>query len=173
MVNIRKLTENDAEAMWWLRLHALETDPASFAESPDELKRTTVEQYASRLRSGGAESFVMGAFEGEQLVAMTGFYRDALLKRRHVGHIWGVYVSPLARGKGVGRAMLMEVIKSAKALPGIRCIRLLVAATPGAARHLYQAAGFRVFGIESRSLKIGEQYVDENHMTLEFDDSPG
>jgi ribosomal protein S18 acetylase RimI-like enzyme len=173
LVNIRKLTENDAEAMWWLRLHALETDPASFAESPDELKRTTVEQYASRLRSGGAESFVMGAFEGEQLVAMTGFYRDALLKRRHVGHIWGVYVSPLARRKGVGRAMLMEVIKSAKALQGIRCIRLLVAVTPGAARHLYQAAGFRVFGIESRSLKIGEQYVDENHMTLEFDDSPG
>jgi ribosomal protein S18 acetylase RimI-like enzyme len=173
LVSIRKLTESDAEALWRLRLHALETDPGSFAESPEELKRTKVEDYAARLRSGGAESFVVGAFDGEQLVGMIGFYRDALLKRRHIGHIWGVFVSPSARGKGAGRAMLAEVIKSAKALQGIRCIRLLVAVTQGAARHLYQEAGFRVFGVESRSLKIGEQFVDENYMTLEFEDSRG
>src|ERR1700680_4258138 len=107
----------------------------SFAESPEELKRTTVEEYASRLRSGGAENFVFGAFDGSQLVGMTGFYRDALLKRRHIGHIWGVFVSPSARGKVLGRALLVEVIESAKAIPGVRCIRLMVAVTQEAARH--------------------------------------
>ena len=172
-MDIRKLIEHDAESLWRLRLHALETDPVSFAESPEELKRTTVEEYASRLRSGGAENFVFGAFDGEQLVGMTGFYRDALLKRRHIGHIWGVFVSPSARGKGLGRALLVEVIESAKAIPGIRCIRLMVAVTQEAARHLYQEAGFRVFGIEPRSLRIDERYVDENHMTLEFEDTAG
>jgi ribosomal protein S18 acetylase RimI-like enzyme len=172
-MNIRKLRERDAEALWWLRLRALETDPVSFAESPEELKRTTVEKYASRLGSGGAESFVIGAFDGEQLVGMTGFYRDAFLKRRHIGHIWGVFVSPEARGKGVGRALLAAVVKQAKALPGLRSVRLMVAVTQEAARHLYKEAGFRVFGTEPWSLKIGEQYVDENHMTLEFEDSPG
>jgi ribosomal protein S18 acetylase RimI-like enzyme len=170
-MNIRKLTENDAETLLRLRLRALETDPVSFAESPEELKRTAVEEYASRLRSGGAENFVYGAFDGEQLLGMIGFYRDALLKRRHIGHIWGVFVSPSARGKGVGRALLAEVIKSAKALPGLHCVRLMVAVTQEAARHLYQEEGFRVFGTEPWSLKIGEQYVDENHMTLEFEDS--
>jgi len=172
-MNIRKLTENDAEALWRLRLHALETDPVSFAESPEELKRTTAEEYASRLRSGRTENFVIGAFDGEHLVGMTGFYRDALLKRRHIGHVWGVFVSPSVRGKGVGRALLAEVIKSAKALPGISCVRLMVAVTQEAARHLYKEAGFRVFGTEPRSLKIGERFVDENHMTLEFEDSAG
>jgi ribosomal protein S18 acetylase RimI-like enzyme len=172
-MDIRKLTGNDAETLWRLRLHALETDAVSFAESPEELKRTTVEEYASRLRSGGAENFVFGAFDGEQMLGMIGFYRDALLKRRHIGHIWGVFVSPSARGKGVGRALLVEVIKSARALPGLRSVRLMVAVTQEAARHLYTEVGFRVFGTEPWSLKIGENYVDENHMTLEFEDTAG
>src|SRR5258708_17782401 len=167
-MNIRKLTENDAEALWRLRLNALETDPVSFAESPEELERKTAEEYASRLRSGRAENFVIGAFDGEQLVGMTGFYRDALLKRQHIGHIWGVFVSPSVRGKGVGRALLAEVIKSAKALPGISCVLLMVAATQEAARHLYKEAGFRVVGTEPRSLKIGERVVGGNHITLGF-----
>jgi len=32
-MNIRKLTENDAESLWKLRLYALETDPISFGRA--------------------------------------------------------------------------------------------------------------------------------------------
>jgi ribosomal protein S18 acetylase RimI-like enzyme len=101
LVNIRKLTETDAAALWKLRMQALETDPVAFAESPEEHKRITVQEFATRLGSGVPGNFVMGAFEGTELVGMTGFHRDALLKRRHIGHVWGVFVSPTARGKGV------------------------------------------------------------------------
>ena len=64
------------------------------------------------------------------------------------------------------------MIGSAKALPGMRSIRLMAAVTQQAARHLYLKTGFRVFGTEPLSLKIGDEFVDENHMTLEFEDSP-
>jgi hypothetical protein len=45
----------------------------------------------------------------------------------------------------------------------------MVAVPQEAARHLYEGSGFRAFGVEPTSLKIGERYVDENLMTLEFE----
>jgi ribosomal protein S18 acetylase RimI-like enzyme len=171
MVSIRKLTENDAEALWRLRLYALETDPISFGESPEELRKMTVEEYASRLRPGDTGNFVFGAFEGEAMVAMTGFCREAAVKRRHKGWIWGVFVSPSARGKGVGRTLLAGVIEAAKALPGIRYILLTVSTTQQSAIKLYQHLGFRSYGIEPHALKVGERYIDEHHMILELDGS--
>jgi ribosomal protein S18 acetylase RimI-like enzyme len=171
LVNIRQLKENDAEALWRLRLSALETDPISFGEAPEELRKMTVEEYASRLQSGGTGNFVFGAFEGEALVGMTGFYRETAVKRRHKGWIWGVFVSPSARGKGVGRALLGQVIETAKSLPGIRCILLTVSTTQQAAIKLYRELGFRSFGTEPQALMVGEQFIDEHHMILELDGS--
>jgi ribosomal protein S18 acetylase RimI-like enzyme len=170
-MNIRKLTEGDAASLWQLRLCALETDPGSFAESPEELRKTSVEEYALRLRNGGSENFVYGAFEGKKLVGMTGFYREKGLKLNHKGHIWGVFVLPSARGKGVGRALLTSVIREARLLPGIRSVLLTVASPQAAARHLYEELGFRTFGIEPRSLRVGGRYLDEDHMLLEFNDA--
>ena len=171
MVNIRKLGEGDAEVLWRLRFEALETDPVAFRESPEEHQRTTVAELASRLGSGGDGNFVVGAFDGGELVGMAGFYRDGHLKRRHIGHVWGVFVAPSARGKGVGRALLTELTETAKAMEGLRCLRLMVSVTQEEARHLYERVGFRVFATEPTSLKIGERFVGEYHMTLEFLDS--
>lgn len=167
--SIRKLTESDAEALWRLRLYALETDPISFGESPEELRKTTAEEYASRVRSRDTGNFVFGAFEGGAMVAMTGFYREAAVKRRHKGWIWGVFVSPSERGKGIGRALLARVVHTAKDLPGLHCILLTVSTTQQTAIKLYQDLGFHSYGIEPHALMVGERYVDEHHMLLELD----
>jgi ribosomal protein S18 acetylase RimI-like enzyme len=154
--------------LWKLRLYALDTDSPSFGESPEELRKTSVAEYASRLRSGSAENFVLGAFEDETLIAMTGFYRETAMKRRHKGWMWGVFVSPSVRGKGVGRTLLAGVIEMAKTLPGIRCLRLTVSTTQQPAIKLYERLGFRSFGTEPQAMRIGEQSIDELHIILEF-----
>jgi RimJ/RimL family protein N-acetyltransferase len=170
-MDIRRLTESDAEVLWRLRLYALETDPISFGESPEELRKTTVEEYASRLRAENGGNFVFGAFEGGALIAMTGFYREVALKRRHKGWIWGVFVSPSARAKGLGSVLVANAIESAKALPGLRCLLLTVSTTQQAAIKLYEKLGFRSYGTEPQALMVGERFIDEHHMILELDGS--
>jgi ribosomal protein S18 acetylase RimI-like enzyme len=167
-MQIRRFGVNDAEALWELRMTALESDPWSFAESVEELRQISVEEYGRRIGAGGDSNFVMGAFEGDHSLGMCGFYRETLLKRRHKGHLWGVFVVPAARGKGLGQVLAERAIEMARRMLDLKSIQLTVSITQDAARQLYRRLGFRVFGVESRGLGIGGEFVDEEHMILDL-----
>jgi len=164
-MEIRLLTANDAEAWWHLRLQALQNDPSSFADSAEEHQNTTIEKARERLSGGPDRSFVVGMFEGGDLAATTGFFRRQNFKEHHKGHIWGVYVRPESRGKGAARVLLQEVVRRARLMPGLEQITLVVSAHIPA-RQLYLSLGFQSYGIEPRSLRIGNDYVDDELMVL-------
>jgi ribosomal protein S18 acetylase RimI-like enzyme len=167
-MNLHFLTAADAEAFWHLRLEALRNNPASFADSAEEHLTTTVETARERLRKNDpASNFVVGMFEEGKLAATAGFYRYTHNKERHKGHIWGVYVRPESRGKGVASALMKEIIRRARELDGLEQITLVASANLPAQR-LYKALGFESYGIEPHSLKIGEEYVDDVLMILRF-----
>jgi RimJ/RimL family protein N-acetyltransferase len=62
--------------------------------------------------------------------------------------------------------LLDAAIARARAWPGVEQIQLAVMTENAPARRLYLAAGFEVFGLERRALRVGDRYVDEEHMVL-------
>jgi len=172
MINaeIRVLTKRDAEIYWNLRLEALEREPQSFIDTAAEHRGATSRQPgATRLRQELNPGFVMGAFLGGELVGMAGFFRERHLKTRHKGRIWGVYVRANCRGQGLGRGLLLALLKKVKRLPGLEQVNLSVSSGQGAAKALYRSLGFERFGLEPKALKIGRQYFDEEHMALRLE----
>src|ERR1700688_2864960 len=126
-MEIRLFTEQDAQTLWDLRMQALETDPWSFVDSPEELRAISVEEFAARLRADDAENFIVGAFEQQTAVGMVGCYPEVPLKRRHKAWIWGVFVTPAARGRGIARSLMQAAIVRAEAIDGIEMVMLTVA----------------------------------------------
>jgi ribosomal protein S18 acetylase RimI-like enzyme len=138
-LEIRLFTKQDAQTLWDLRMLALETDPWSFVDSPEELHAISVEQFATRLRADLAENFIVG-----------------------------VFVKPAARGRGIARSLMQAAIERAKAIDGLDMVMLTVSVDQPAPRKLYESLGFRSIGVEPRGIKIGNQAHDEEHMVLEF-----
>jgi ribosomal protein S18 acetylase RimI-like enzyme len=97
---------------------------------------------------------------------MAGFFREKLLKVRHKGRIWGVYVRANSRGQGIGRALLGALLEQIKTLPGFEQVNLTVSSHQVAAKALYRLLGFETFGVERAALKIADQYFDEEYMAL-------
>ena len=156
---IRAIAESDLPAIQRLRREALATDPLAFTAAVDS--PITV--------SDPREAAVFAAFDGDTPIGMVGVYRNKGAKIHHRAEIWGFFVQPAARGRGVGRRLMKAAIAHAKTWEGVIQVQLGVSHTAPAAKHLYESLGFKVWGLEPRALLWQGTPVDEYHLTLKFD----
>jgi ribosomal protein S18 acetylase RimI-like enzyme len=165
-MSVRLLTKEDIDQLWSIRLHSLQDNPEAFGSTYEETLERGKENMRQRLLKPHAETFYIGAFEDERLVGIVGFFRESGTKGQHKGYIISMYVAPEQRGRGTGKALLAEAIAQARTIPGLEQLLLAVVTTNTAARQLYRSLGFEVYGLEPRALKQGDQYWDEELMTL-------
>lgn len=148
---IRRLEEPDIESLVTLRREALVSDPFAFSSSPDTDVGLDPEFLRKAMRNTSAQG-MFGAFEDGALVGMAGVYRQDKAKEAHKAGVWGMYVRPAHRGRGLGRELLSAAIEFARSLPGVTHLHLSVSETAPAALRLYQSMGFVTWGTEPGAL---------------------
>ncbi|MBS4218663.1 GNAT family N-acetyltransferase [Bacillus sp. FJAT-49711] len=160
-MDYRILMKEDAEIYQKLRLEALQTNPEAFGSTYEREVHFTRKDIEHRIEPT-VDKFVLGAFEKESLVATARFVQEMDCKTSHKGYIYGMYVSPSYRGKGIGHELLKRVMEKAKLQDRLEQITLTVVSDNFSAKMLYEKMGFKVFATEKNALKVDDVYYDED-----------
>jgi ribosomal protein S18 acetylase RimI-like enzyme len=162
---IRRLRPDDAPRYRALMLEAYEAHPDAFTSSASERAALPLEWWESRLSiSGRANEAVWGALEGDVLIGVAGLGMESREKLRHKATLFGMYVSPLYRGRNVGDGLVRAVLEYAQSRAPLEVVQLMVTEGNVAARALYEQHGFVEFGVEPFAVRVGEDFVSKVHM---------
>ncbi len=159
----RLLSPDDAMAYQPFRSNTLQESPTAFASSYEEHCKLSLRDIAARLKADEMGA-VVGAFNEEDLVGASGVKRESQMKLAHKAYIWGVYVDPQHRRRGIGRELVRRSLDYAFSDLGVRQVNLGVNVANTAAIAVYEAMGFKRFGLEEGFLRVDGVLHDELHM---------
>ncbi len=165
-MTVRRLAAADAEAVRALRLRGLRESPGAFGSTYEEEADRPLQVIVDGLE-GRTGSAVFGAFDEDgTLLGIGGVHRESKRKARHRAGIFGMYVVPEARGRGLGRALLGALVEHARGMEGVDRLELGVEATNAAARGLYHAFGFVTYGVQPDAYRADGRSWDAELMTM-------
>jgi RimJ/RimL family protein N-acetyltransferase len=163
---VRALGATDAEEYRRVRLDALRLHPEAFGASYEEEAQLNHHQIVERLAAPGFTRF--GAFADGRLIGLAGLQIRPGAKERHKAHLFSMYVDATHRRRGLAQRLVEAVISGARER-GALVLHLSVTVGNVAAHRLYHRMGFTVYGVERRSLKVGDRFHDEELMALDLD----
>jgi ribosomal protein S18 acetylase RimI-like enzyme len=170
-IEVRRLGPEDLPAYKLLRDEALQQHPESFTSDAETERMRSPESYLGRLGLseplGG--TFLMGAWVDGEMAGSVACERELKRKLRHRANIVGMYVRESHTRLGIGR-QLPVCLAQARRAQGLEMLTLTVTASNERAVQLYERAGFKVYGLLPRAIRIEVgrkvQYFDKAHMVL-------
>ncbi|HEX6303939.1 MAG TPA: GNAT family N-acetyltransferase [Anaerolineales bacterium] len=148
-----RLTPADAERYARLRMRMLTAMPGAFDASPQDdealhpawLARMLAEEYGAifAIQAPGPPGLnrvgLNEASDAPKLIAAATITRAKQPQFAHRARIWGVFVEPPQRGKGLGRALLSAAIDLARSWVGVDFVDLSVSENAPEAQRLYES----------------------------------
>lgn len=151
-----------------LMLHGYEHAPDAFTSTPQERAALPLSWWAQRIADPQGLGLAFGAMDGEELVGTVAVEYSSKPKTCHKAHLIGMYVLDAWRGHGLGRQLVDAAIAHASQRPGVVVMTLTVTEGNAPAVKLYEAAGFRAFGVEPMAIRTPGGYKAKVHMWKEL-----
>ena len=159
-IAIRRGTDADARAFREVRLQALRDHPEAYSADYEVPMAWPMDAWLDRLRASPIYFAVDEAVNKSAWVGMAGIYFGNTLKTRHRGTIWGVYVRPEYRGRGLAGQLVKTCVDWA-VQESLRLVTLYVVTTNAAALATYKRCGFNICGVEPDGIYTHGTYYDE------------
>lgn len=147
-----------------VRLRSLQESPDAFCSTYELESKRTEEQWISRFDPNlGPIGYPLFAFLNSQVVGLAWGRIDK--ECPSLGHVFQMWVNPTARGKGIGRHLLMAILSWFRG-QGVAKVELGVTCGNSNARKLYESLGFMAYG-EPEQLRSGSKILFQS-MVLEL-----
>jgi len=137
---IRQLTENDWREFSRVRLKALQTDPTVFGSNYEKESQMTEAEWRSRLQAKDNAIFLI--YENETPIGMTCVSVDRDDPTQKTVLLWGSWLAPDFRGKGLSELMYRTRINWAKDQPTVEKIIVSHRASNLLSKYANQKHGF-------------------------------
>lgn len=159
-MTLTRLTPDAAAEYRALMLRAYTDAPTAFTSTTAEREALPLSWWESRLQ----DTVVIGAFDADRLVGVAGLRPERRERTSHKATLFGMFVVPSCRGRGLGRDLVDAVLDHAHSSPSLRVVQLTVTDSNGPAVRLYEACGFVRFGSEPYAVQTADGFVTKAHM---------
>lgn len=151
---IRRLVPADAADYRALMLDAYARHPDAFTSTAEERAALPLAWWQQRLSTeAAATELVWGAFADGALVGVAGLELQVRKKIRHKATLFGMFVAPAARGRGIAKKLVATLVGAARARSELTVLQLTVTGHNASALRLYESGGFLRWGEEPDAVR--------------------
>lgn len=139
-IHLKKFEESDWLTLKNIRLKALKNDPGVFGSNYKKESAHTKQDWLVWLQN--KNSCIFGVYDGASIIGMTGIAIDREDPEQKSAVLWGSWLEPAYRGKGLSKRMYEQRIGWAKQHPTCALIKVSHRKSNTASKGANQKHGF-------------------------------